>query len=470
MRFRNTILALIVLGGLSGYIYYDEYLGEASREAERRSKEDVFPFEQDAIQQIRITPSGGKEVTLERESGEWRLTAPIETAADADKVRTLLGGLEGLHIDRRLEDVSDADRKEYKLGDAAPRVEIRVKPAEGEPEESGLVIGDKTPVGSSRYASRPGSSEVMIVSGNPDPLLNADPAALRLKKLVGIESWKMSRVKLQHRDTTLELSRSDGEWQIDSPVRFPADGTKVQALLGELQSAEATGFETESPAEADLARLGLSDPALTLTVTPQGDGAPVTVTFGAPEGDATAYAKRSGMKAIAKVTPDLLGKLEQAADGADGLRDDRAAPIDRFMISRIDLKSPDRSVALSKDDESKWHWGGADGPVVPSADVNAVIDAVEAVKATSFDDHPAATDLTPILTAEITQGEGDEARKIALKVLPDSGKGNGLRRVLSTASSSLYLVSGDLVSTLTEKVAALHEPKQEAPAGETKTP
>ncbi len=470
MRFRNTIFALIILGGLGGYIYYSEYLGEASREAERRSEEDVFPFDQDAIQQIRITPADGKEVSMSREAGEWRLTAPIQTTADPDKVRTLLSGLEGLRIERRIDDVSEADRKEYKLDGPAPRIEVSAKESGGETKETGLVIGDKTPVGSSRYAARPDSDEVMIVSGNPEPLLSADPNSLRLRKLVGIESWKMDYVKIEGQGANLDLARSGGEWRLESPVAFPADATKVQALLGDLQSAEATGFATESPGEGDLQRFGLADPALMLTVTPQGDGAPVTVTFGAPGGEATAYARRTGMEAVATVAPDLLHKLENAASDAQSLRDPRAAPIDRFLISRIDLALPDRSLALIKDDESKWHWGRAEGPLIPSADVNGIIDAIEAVKAASFDDHPASTDEASALTVEVTQGEEGDQRKISLEVLAGDGDREGRRRVVSSASASIYLVPSDATDQLVDKVSALKEPQEEKPAEEEKAP
>ena len=45
MRLRNTAIALILLAGLLGFIYYYEYLGEESRETAEESGKKVLSFE-----------------------------------------------------------------------------------------------------------------------------------------------------------------------------------------------------------------------------------------------------------------------------------------------------------------------------------------------------------------------------------------------------------------------------------------
>jgi len=367
--------------------------------------------------------------------------------------------------------VTDADRKEFRLDPPVARIQLRLAPSDGGPEAADVVIGDRTPVGSNRYASRPGGGEVMIVSGSLDPVLSADPSTLRLKKLVGMESWRMARVRIERRGATLELAKSDGEWRLVAPIDFPADGTKVQSLLGELQSAEAGGFESEAPDDAELARLGLSAPALTVTVTPDSEGAPVTVTFGAPPGADKAYARRSDMDAVAWVASDLLGKLEKAVDEGTELRDRHPAPIDRFMLSRLEITGGDRRIVLFKDDGSKWRWGAADGPVVGSEQVNGVIDALVDMEATSFDDQPGTPPGEATLAVSIFQGTDAEQKEIAVSVLPASGDAAVPRRVVSSESASVYLVPGDTVNKLDEAVRSLEEPAgEESPADEGDTP
>jgi len=471
MRIRNTILALILLSGLGLYIYYYEYRGEESREAARRSEEEVFPFDQDSIRGLEITAEGGGTVSLARENGAWRIVSPIESPADQDRIRSILNGLGSLRIARRLDDVTDADRKEFKLEPPVARVQLRLAPSDGGPEESDVVIGDKTPVGSNRYVSRPGGGQVMIVSGSLDSVLSADPSTLRLKKLIGMESWKMGRVRIERQGATLELAKSDGAWRLVAPIDFPADGTKVQSLLGDLQSAEAGGFESETPDDAELARLGLSDPALTVTVTPDSEGAPVTLTFGAPAGADKAYARRADMKAVAWVATDLLGKLEKAVEEGTDLRDRHPAPIDRFMLSRLEITSGDRRILLFKDDASKWRWGAADGPVVGSEQVNGLIDALVEMEATSFDEQPGTPPGEASLSVSIFQGTDTEQKEIAIHVLPASEDAEVPRRVVSSESASVYLVPVDAVTKLDEAVASLEEPAgEETPADEGEKP
>ncbi len=112
---------------------------------------------------------------------------------------------------------------------------------------------------------------------------------------------------------------------------------------------------------------------------------------------------------------------------------------------------------------------------MPSESVNALLDAIEAVKATGFIDGPGATGRTPeasALTLILTEGSGESARSITVKIPARADGGDaspGMRPVTSTASTSVYLVPAAAVQTLLERASELTAPAP-ASAGDSNAP
>lgn len=78
-----------------------------------------------------------------------------------------------------------------------------------------------------------------------------------INRITALDSAEINSLSLKTTYEALELRRSGGNWQIESPIRWPASNTNVERLLA------ITRAETESriPAdEIDLASLGLQPP------------------------------------------------------------------------------------------------------------------------------------------------------------------------------------------------------------------
>ena len=498
MRFRNTILAFLVLIGLGVFIYYYEYRGEDAREALAESDSNALSFERDQVRVLEITKPPGEPLRLSKETDGWSLSSPLQTRADGEKVASLLGGLSSLRVVRVLDGVGENELGEFKLKEPAVRVKLTMGEGAG---ELTLDLGDKAPIGNEYYARRPGAAEVLLVSGGAWQIISADAASLRYKKLVGIESWKVARFQIENGSETVGFVRGVGaeEWRLEQPISFPADGLKVQGLWLDLQSAEAEGFESEHATPGDLQRLGLDRPALTVTIRPmseEGAGAepamapreksPVRVIFSAPAPDGAVYARRDDTPAVMRLGKDIYEKLNQVVTDLSGYRDHRAVPVDRWKLSMIEVQRATGAVTIFKNDEdSSWHWGSADGAVLPPEQVNALIDAMEAIRATGFIDGAAAvqsmSELQAALSVTLREGTGVTARTVSMRI---HGQGAGVnessaqRRVTSSASSSIYLVPDAAVQTLLDQAMALAQPPaqtgaQSAPVvqpGETKQP
>ncbi len=96
---------------------------------------------------------------------------------------------------------------------------------------------------------------------------------------------------------------AQGEWQIEAPITYPADPTRLNALTGQLARVMASRVITDPP--ADLAPFGLITPTLTIEVGLQEEGAkrlfvgdknPQGFSYYAQaEGDASMYLVSSGL-------------------------------------------------------------------------------------------------------------------------------------------------------------------------------
>jgi len=462
MRFRNTLLALIVLAVLAGIIYYYEYRGEDERRAAEEAEKNALTFEREKVKGIEIVRTGAPPISLKKESGAWVVAAPLQTRADQEKVESLLSSLSWLRVEQRLKDVTEPELEGFKLKEPAGRITLELE--EGK-EPAVLRIGDKAAVGGNYYAAVPGSPEVLLVSSGVEQVLGSSLDALRYKKVVGLDAWKVARFRIEKRDGgAVAFGRDEGEdaWRLVSPIAFPADASKVQGLWFDMQSLEAEGFETESPSELDLEKLGLDRPAVTLTVEAKEGAAPIIVAFGVPSGDSSpsdaAYARRSDMGAVMKVKRETLDKLGAAVSGLQEYRDSRAAPVDRFRLAGIEIQRAGGAVTLVKDEEaSKWHWEKKDGPEMPSEEVNNLIDAIEGLKATEFIDSPGAGgEPPPALAITVREGGDEKGRSVTVKVAPAGGASG--RRVISTASSSIYIVPEAAAETLVDRADGIKAP------------
>src|SRR5262245_2713761 len=111
MRFRNTLLALVVLGGLIAFVYYHEYKGEQAREESEQAKNSLVTIDREAVESLEIARPGAEPVKLLKDAAGWSLKGPIETKADPEKVDSLLSALTYLRIERTLTDATAEEKK-----------------------------------------------------------------------------------------------------------------------------------------------------------------------------------------------------------------------------------------------------------------------------------------------------------------------------------------------------------------------
>ena len=86
MRFKGTLVLLIVVLALGGYIYFYEIKGGEQREKAKEPENQIWKFEDKNIQQMELSSPGQHITAVRKGEKEWILTAPQTLDADSDEL------------------------------------------------------------------------------------------------------------------------------------------------------------------------------------------------------------------------------------------------------------------------------------------------------------------------------------------------------------------------------------------------
>src|SRR4029453_18105792 len=142
---KSTLALLVVLIGLGAYIYF---VLAKKPDSTITKQEKLFPnLEASKIDDLKVKSESGEVTSLKKESGTWKIVAPIQvTAADSDAT-SLANALGDIEIVRVVGE-NPADLKPYGLD--APRINIEYKSAEAK-TAGHVLVGAKPAAGGNLY-------------------------------------------------------------------------------------------------------------------------------------------------------------------------------------------------------------------------------------------------------------------------------------------------------------------------------
>lgn len=402
MRFRSTLLLALVFFALGAYLYFVEF----ERAAEETKKKTLFSFKPEEVTKVELTYPD-RQIIVQKEDGSWRLTAPVEAAADKVAVDNLVRAVANCEVKKSLEDVPE---NLAPFGLDTPKVTVTL--TLGDHALPAIRVGKTSPVGYSTYIQRADESKIYLTGSAFQSGMEKQVKDLRDKSILHIASEDVRRVTLERPDSKLALRKTDGAWRIEEPAEYPADGTAVQNFLSSLGSLRAKDFPSESA--DDLDKYGLATPRLTIRLASGKDEAETAVLFGnTNEKEKSVYVKVGSRPTIFAVGDWSYGNVDKhVADFRDktilAFKPEEATEIE---VARSDGGS---FVLQRKDDE----WTLADSEPPPSADqVNRFVNDLKQLKGYEIaDDNP--TDLSkyglasPTLTITV-RGKDDSTIGVA---------------------------------------------------------
>lgn len=404
MRFRGTILLLLLCAGVSGYLYFYEIKGGEKREKAKQEENRIWKVESSSVQQIDlITPE--EHITAVRSGDkEWKLTAPRSLDADSDELNRLAGSAAELNRESVL-DPNAPDLSKFGLN--PPQVRLQIKTRDG--KEYKIRFGNSNPTGSSTYAALEGKNEVLLVAGFTAGSFKKKFEELRNHSVLAFEQPETQTLDLKSAGGDVSLAKENDRWWLQGKEKWAADSSAVSGILSSLSGARIKEFFDEDP--ANYGSLGFDKPTVDARVTVgknraikrlivglekskiQKKGGKPPQAESAKKEDSTSpatalyIARDESRPDLFFVEKDLVDKLLKSPKD---LRDKALASFQRWDIDSIVLTNADGTLSFSKTQSGgDWVLGGDSKKKCKWDAVNGVLDALEKpVK--DFVENPAA--------------------------------------------------------------------------------
>jgi hypothetical protein len=346
--FRSTLILLLVLVGLVGYIYFYEMKRPAAGDKSEQ-KQKVFTVEAAAITEIEVKAASGERTVLKKTDGAWRVTDPISARADETEATGLVTNLASLEIQRVVEE-NAADLAPFGL--AAPRIEVAFRKA-GQADASRLLLGDKNATGGELYAKLPAGKRVFLISSFLESTFNKGTFDLRDKTILAFDRARVDSLEIVSKDQRLAFAKAGDGWRLTSPIAARADLSQVEGAVGSLQTLAMKTIVTPEAAEKDLAKYGLDKPELTATV---GAGSTrATIAIGKLDQGGNQFARDLSRPMVVTIDPALIGALK---NNADAFRPKDVFEFRSFTATRLEITRGTSTVAferkVGKDGATKW--------------------------------------------------------------------------------------------------------------------
>lgn len=219
----------------------------------------------DGLKTVQIKRGADPEYTLKQEASKWKITAPIDAAADEGAVLPIATVLSAMKADKFAAHAA-TNLAEYGLDKPVLTVKFTLterkvnKPGDepkDETKERTLLVGKPENEGKTRFAKLAGDGEPAVFVIADAAFKDLDKPALELlsKKLLSVPPTTVTQLQLTGPDGVLVLTKEGNEWK---PVgaTFPVDVPTVDSLLRIISNLNALKFADYGDA-VDWAKYGL---------------------------------------------------------------------------------------------------------------------------------------------------------------------------------------------------------------------
>ena len=448
MRFKGTLVLLLVFGALGGYVYFSDFYNKEARDKQEEANKRLFGGEVKDVEEITLEYEGKTITAIRKDEKTWEITNPGGLEADSETWDQLATSF----VEIQKDEVVSAQKADLApFGLDKPAIVVRVKLKGG--TASGLLVGAENPKKTFQYAKRADNDEVFLVSTSGASSFKKSFTDLRNKKVLDFESDNIDVVRIEAAGKPeIEIQKSGSDWQLRKPVDARADGGEVLGFLSAIQFSRASAFADE---KVDLKAAGLEAPSVKVTLRDQKAGRDLVLLFGkSPEKDKN-YARDAARPAIFILTTEIIDKARRP------VFDWRDKTVVRFgeggspAIDEIQISRGPEKFSLKKNESD---WVMPDGKRAQQLKVSDMLSALENARAVAIIDAPKALSAygldRPRLEAVLREKGKDVA---ALQFGSENSNPAGV--YLKTSGPAILTINKDLYEGLNVKPADLQEPE-----------
>lgn len=412
MKPNPLVLALGLLVVLGGAVYYTR---ENPPEPED-TRPKLVDTEDDNVQEVVIRTPEGETLTLRRgEDDKWEFGPPLTIRADDPQIGFLITNLASMNADRVVGDEVE-DWAPYGLeGEGGLSVEAKFK--EGDPIK--IIFGAETPTGSGIFARIDSDPRLFTVYSYIKSSFEKKPFDLRDKKLLKVDSDKVSRVTVTAGGKTIEFGKSGSDdWQILKPRPLRADNYTVGDLARSAYNAQMSAVIEEggeAPGKPS-GKYSFDKPFALVEVVDEAGAHLLTIAKG---DDDIYYAKSSDAEGIYEIS-------SLTAKGFDKeLKEFRNKKLFDFgftTLKTIKVRDGETRATIEKRDDD-WLLTSESDRKLDSEKVQTLIDSLRNLTAIEFPSDNAADQAKyglsepEIETEVLAAAEDAKAEKVALSAL-----------------------------------------------------
>ncbi|MBK9120080.1 MAG: DUF4340 domain-containing protein [Phycisphaerales bacterium] len=412
MNFRTTaVLLLLVLAVGAAWLFFPRGDGDTppatatTPEDDTRYVLDPRPAADD-ITRVQVERPQRPVLVFERDAkadadsgrmSTWRIVTPLSANADGTKVVGLINTLLGLQSREVLRPGSTGGVTAEEAGLASPQATITLTSETG--TQIALEIGRQVVLTNDTYVRVVGTDTIHVVRRDLSPQIRTELRDYRSNRLLDVRTEDIVGVRIEHEGRNYSLSRAEGEWRFNSPLTTYAQADRVRTqLLTPLTQLTAVDFVTDSVAEPE--RYQLHTPYLLVELTLAPDPSP-------DDEDAAPPPEARVVRLVAGGKADLDGRRRyvRAAGGTvalvdqaqlvglipnvDTLRESRLLRTAAANVRAIELEAGGIAARLERGSDGLWS-GTGELAEFDAAAVQAFLAGCEQLRATSFEDEPAA--------------------------------------------------------------------------------
>jgi hypothetical protein len=409
---KPTLIVLVCAAILGGVYYFVQWRSNKAAKSSTETFPSAFTVPAADITSLTVTRPAKPDVPavhLTKDGSSWKLTQPVETAADSSVVDTSTDNLTSAKI-TQTEPYATDRLKAFGLDPAKVSVEFQTKNG----AKHNLLIGDKVFDGSSVYAIVDGAKSVSVL---PDSVLTSTDKSLddwRDHTVLHITTAQVPSFTLKNSSGDMALAKSKDQWTFSKPADARADQDSVDGLLTAVQNAKFTNVASEKP--DDLGKYGLANPAINLTTTDD-TGKKFTLIVGKKDGN-DYFARDTSRPTIFHVNNDLYTQLNKTF--AD-MRDKKVLHVDAADLNRIEIHDDHGTLVATKNGDS-WKMESPDAQKGKNAAPFKLVDPLTLVKADQVIDHPGGIVISQLAKPAIEITLTDKNKKtVTLKVSKPAG-------------------------------------------------
>ncbi|MDH5742754.1 MAG: DUF4340 domain-containing protein, partial [Candidatus Aminicenantes bacterium] len=205
----------------------------------------------------------------------------------------------------------------------------------------------------------------------------------RQKDIFRFETDQAKNIKLKSKEIQWEAEKEGEDWFLRKPVNALAKKSQINDILYALSNLKAKEFVSEDKKEEKINDFGLGSPDYEVSIALPLEN--LQMTFFLHKKEDTVYATSSLTSKIIQVEDSILSDLEKKAEE---VRDKKISEFFTWEVGRIQIRSGNVSLTLTKDEEDNWHFEGAQREEADKEKVQSFLRKIEGLEAEEFVDPP----------------------------------------------------------------------------------